>query len=150
MRHISNSSREPACSTTSVSLVENSHCLATVDCLFKLLMSRNDMRRLMLPTPDFKPAFSSLMIFCVFGRGFGRLGITAPAVRVRSAKNESLSEANLRNAFSKSTSFSTLVPLTWVALIVVLLLLLSVPFLSRLGENDEIDSRASSDSRDRR
>lgn len=115
-----------------------------------LLMSRNDMRRLIVPTPDFKPAFSSLMILCVFGRSFGRLGITAPALRVRSAKNESLSEANFRNAFSKSTSFSAPVPLTGVALIVVLLLLLSVPFLSGVGENDEIDSRASSESRDRR
>lgn len=113
-------------------------------------MSRNDMRRLIVPTPDFKPAFSSLIILCVFGRGFGRLGITAPALRVRSAKNESLSEANLRNAFSKSTSFNRPAPLIWGALIVVLLRLLSVPFRSGVGANDEIDSRASSESRDRR
>lgn len=135
---------------TSVIWDRDSHCLPTVDCLFKLLMSRKDMRRLILPTPDFMPAFSSLIIRCGFGRGFGRLGITAPALRVRSAKNESRSEANLRNAFSKSTSFSTLVPLIWAALIVVLLLLLSVPFLSGAGENDEIDNRASSESRDKR
>lgn len=140
-------SRTNACHVSSDG---SSHCLPTVDCLFMLLISRNDMRRLILPTPDFKPAFSSLMILCVLGRSFGRLGITAPALRVRSAKNESLSEANFRNAFSKSTSFSAPVPLTGVALIVVLLLLLSVPFLSGVGENDEIDNRASSESRDRR
>lgn len=136
--------------STSVGSDRNSHCLPTVDCLFMLLMSRNDMRRLRLPTPDFRTALSSPIILCVFGRGFGRLGITAPALRVRSAKKESLSEANLRNAFSKSTSFSAPVPLTWDPLIVVLLRLLSVPFLSGMGENDEIDSRASSESRDRR
>ena len=128
----------------------NAHCLATEDCLFILLMSRKDMRRLMLPTPDFKPALSSLTILCVFGRGLGRLATTAPALRVRSDRNESRSDANFRNALSKSASFSVLVPLIWIALMVVLLLLLSVPFLSGVGENDEIDSRASSDSLERR
>lgn len=68
------------------------------------------MRRLMLPTPDFKPALSSLIILCVFGLGLGRLGTTAPALRVRSDRNESRSEANFRNALSKSASFRVLLP----------------------------------------
>ena len=56
----------------------------------------------MLPTADLGPVASSLTIFCVFGRGLGRLGITAPALKFRSDRNESLSDANFRKAFSKS------------------------------------------------
>ena len=114
-------------------------------------MSRNDIRRRILPTPDFKPApTSSPTIRCVFGRGFNRLGTTAPALKERSDKNESRSKANFRRALSKSTSLSPLVEFTRTALIVALLLLLSVPFFSGEGENDEIDKRASSESFERR
>lgn len=86
------------------------HCLATEDCLFTLLMSRNEILRLMLPTPDLDTVASSATILCVLGLGFGLFGTTAPALKVRSDRNESLSEANFRRAFSKSTSFKVLVP----------------------------------------
>lgn len=105
----------------------------------------------MLPTPDLRPAASSLTIFCVLGRALGLLGTTAPALRVRSDKNESRWEANFFRAFSKSVSFSRrLVPLIWGPLIVVLLRLLSVPFLSGERDKDVIDRRASSERCDRR
>lgn len=67
-----------------------------------LLMSRNEIRRLMLPTPDLRVKVSSLTIFCVFGRALGRFGMIAPALRVKSSKKESRSEANFRSALSKS------------------------------------------------
>lgn len=130
---------------------EDLHCLLTEDCLFTLFISLKEMRRLMLPIPDFNSELSSLMILCVFGRGFGRLGITAPALRVRSVKNESRCDANFFSAFSKSVSLSPPpVPLTCIALIVVLLLLLSVPFLSGERDRDDMDKRASSDKFDSR
>jgi len=66
-----------------------------------LFMSLNDIRRLILPTPDL-PGISSLTIFCVFGRGFGRLGTTALALSVKSDKKESRCDANFFKAFSKS------------------------------------------------
>lgn len=106
----------------------------------------------MLPTPDFMPPPSSLLtILWVFGRAFGRLGTTAPALRVRSVKKESLSVANFRNALSKSTSLRLdAVPLIWIPLMVVLLLLLSLPLRSGERVIEAIESLASSDSRDRR
>ena len=106
----------------------------------------------MLPTPDLSPPFSSVLtILWVFGLAFGRLGTTAPALRVRSVKKESLSEANFRKALSKSTSLRLVVlPLTWIALMVVLLRLLSVPLRSGERETEAIDSLASSDNFDRR
>jgi len=88
------------------------HCLATEDCLFTLLISLNEILRLMLPTPDLDTVASSATILCVLGLGFDRFGTTAPALNVRSERNESLSEANFRRAFSKSTSFRVLVPFT--------------------------------------
>ena len=127
------------------------HCLLTEDCLFTLFMSLNEIRRLMLPTPDLSPVLSSLTIFCVFGRGLGRLGITAPALRVRSDKNESRCAANFCSACSKSVSLSPpLVPLICIALIVVLLLLLSVPLWSGEKFSEDIDKRASSERLERR
>ena len=127
-----------------------SRCLATDACLFKLLMSRKDKRRLMLPTPDLRPLGSSLVIRLVFGRGFNLVGVIAPALSVKSERNESRSDANLRRALSKSTSLSPLGALSWKALIVMLLRLLSVPFRSHDGANDEMDRRASSESCDSR
>ena len=131
-----------------------SHCLLTEDCLFTLFMSLNEIRRLMLPTPDLSPVLSSLIIFCVFGRGLGRLGITAPALKVRSDKNESRCAANFCSACSKSVSLSPplvpLVPLICIALIVVLLLLLSVPLWSGEKLSEDIDKRASSERLERR
>ena len=109
------------------------------------------MRLRILPTPDLRPAASSLTIFCVFGLALGLLGTTAPALRVRSDRNESRWEANFFRAFSKSVSLSRrLWPLTWGPLIVVLLRLLSVPFLSGERDKDVIDKRASSERVDRR
>ena len=127
------------------------HCLLIEDCLFTLFMSLNEIRRLMLPTPDLRPVTSSLIIFCVFGRGFGRLGSTAPAVKVRSDKNESRCAANFCRACSKSVSLSPpWVPLICIALIVVLLLLLSVPLCSGEKVSEDIDKRASSERLERR
>ena len=115
-----------------------------------LPMSLNDILRLMLPTPDLETVASSATILCVLGLGFGRFGITAPALNERSERNESLSEANFRRALSKSTSFKGFVPFTWTPLIVTLLLLLSEPCFSCKDFMDWMDSRASSDRRDRR
>ena len=113
-------------------------------------MSRNEIRRRILPTPDFSAEASSLTIFWVFGRGLGLFGTTAPALSVRSVRKESLSVANFFNALSKSTSFRAPVPLICMPLIVTLLLLLSVPFFSGVGGNEAIDKRASSERRNRR
>ena len=74
----------------------------------------------------------------------------APALSVRSERKESLSEANFRSALSKSTSLSPPVPLICMPLMVILLLLLSVPFLSGVDAIDAIDKRASSERRDKR
>ena len=126
--------------------LENPHCRFTEDCLFMLFMSLNDIRRLMLPTLAFRPVLSSPNIFWVFSRGFGRLGTTAPALRVKSAKNDSRSEANFRSAFSKSASLRLPVPLSCTPLTVTLLLLLSVPLCSGDREIEAIESRASSES----
>ena len=115
-----------------------------------LFMSLKEIRRLMLPTPDFNPAFSSLTILCVFGRGLGRLGTTAPALSVKSDRNDSLSKANFLKALSKSTSFKLPVLFIWMPLIVVLLLLLSVPLHSGESGIEAIESRASSDNLDKR
>lgn len=104
----------------------------------------------MLPTPDLRAALSSLTILWVFGRAFGRLGITAPALRVKSVKKDSLSVANFRNALSKSTSLRFPVPLIWMPLMVVLLRLLSVPLGSGERETEAMESLASSDNLDRR
>ena len=82
------------------------HCLLTDDCFFILFISRKEIRLRILPTPDLRPAASSLTILCVFGLAFGLLGITAPALRVKSDKNESRWEANFFKAFSKSVSLS--------------------------------------------
>lgn len=99
-------------------------------------MSRNDILRLILPTPDFSPLPSSLTIRCVFGRGLGRLGTTAPALRLRSDRKDSLSEANFLSAFSKSTSLSPrAVPLIWEALMVALLRLLFVLFFETVAKD---------------
>ena len=125
-------------------------CLATEGCLFILFISRNEILRLILPTPDFSIAASSPTIFCVLGRAFGRLGTTAPAPKLRSVRKESRSVANFRSALSKSISLRGPVPLIWIPLIVVLLLLLSVPFLSGVILIDWMDRRASSESRDSR
>ena len=102
----------------------------TEGCFFKLVISLKEILRLTLPMLGFSTLLSSLTIFCVLGRGLGFGGTTAPALKVRSERNESLSDANLRKAFSKSTSLSPPVLLIWTALIVALLLLLSVPFFS--------------------
>lgn len=130
----------------------NPHCLLTDDCLFMLFMSRNDIRRRMLPTPDLRPPPSSLFtILWVFGLALGRFGTTAPALRVKSVKKDSLSVANFRNALSKSTSLRlVVVPLICMPLMVVLLLLLSVPLRSGEREMEAIESLASSDNRDKR
>ena len=105
----------------------------------------------MLPTPDLRPTASSLTTFCVFGRALGLLGTMAPALRVKSDKNESRWEANFFKAFSKSVSLSKRpLPLIWDPLIVVLLRLLSVPVLSGDRDKDVIDKRASSERLDRR
>ena len=125
-------------------------CLATDGCRFMLLMSLNDILRLILPTPDLEMGGSSPTIFCVLGRGLGRFGSTAPALRDRSERNESLSLANFLSAFSKSASFRDALPFACTPLIVTLLLLLSVPFLSAIDLIDWIESRASSDRRERR
>ena len=117
-------------------------------CLFMLVMSLKEIFRRKLPTPDFEIVDSSATIFWVLARGFGRLGTTAPALRVKSDRKESLSEANFRRAFSKSASFSGPDPFTRMPLIVALLLLLSVPFLSEVLRIDCIESRLSSESRD--
>ena len=85
--------------------------LITEGCFFKLVMSRKDILRLTLPMLGFNTLLSSVTIFCVLGRGLGFGGTTAPALKVRSERNESLSDANLRNAFSKSMSLRPPVPL---------------------------------------
>ena len=127
------------------------HCLLTDDCLFILFISRKEIRLRMLPTPDLRPAASSLTIFCVLGRALGLLGNTAPALRVKSDRKESRWEANFFKAFSKSVSLSRRpLPLIWDPLIVVLLRLLSVPFLSGERDKDVIDKRASSERLDSR
>ena len=77
--------------------------------------------------------------------------MTGPAVEFKSDKNESRWEANFFKAFSKSVSLSRrALPLIWGPLIVVLLRLLSVPFLSGESDRDVIDKRASSERFDRR
>ncbi len=127
------------------------HCLLTDDCLFILFISRKEIRLRMLPTPDLRLIGSSLTILCVFGRALGLLGTTAPALRVKSDRNESRWEANFFKAFSKSVSLSRRpLPLIWEPLIVVLLRLLSVPFLSGERDKDVMDKRASSERFDRR
>lgn len=95
-----------------------------------LVISRNDIRRRMLPTPDFIVIESSLNILCVLGLDLVRMVGTTPAASDRSDRKESRSDANFRSAFSKSTSFNPPDPLACIPLIVVLLLLLSVPDLS--------------------
>lgn len=104
----------------------------------------------MLPTPDLRAALSSLTILWVFGRAFGRLGTTAPALRVKSVRKDSLSVANFRNALSKSMSLRFPVPLIWMPLMVVLLRLLSVPLGSGERETEAMENRASSDNLDSR
>lgn len=78
------------------------------------------------------------------------MGTTAPALKVKSDRKESLSEANFRRAFSKSTSFSVPLPLICMPLIVTLLRLLSVPLFSGAEDIEAIENRASSDRRERR
>jgi hypothetical protein len=116
-------------------------------------ISRKDICRRTLPIPDFNglvdAGLSSAMIFCVRGRGFGRAGVIAPALRLRSDRKDSLSEANLSKALSKSKSVDEGVGDLLgegAALIVMLLRLLLVPF----GSTDRIDKRASADNLDRR
>lgn len=113
-------------------------------------MSLKETRRRMLPSPDLRAEASSLTILWVLGLGFGRFGTIAPALKVRSERNESLSEANFRNALSKSWSFSTPLPAICIPFIVALLLLLSVPFLSGVEEIEAMERRASSERRERR
>jgi hypothetical protein len=97
--------------------------------------------------PDFsgfvEAGLSSATILCVRGLGFGRAGTTAPALRVKSDRKDSLSDANLNNALSKSNSPEGVDDLLGdeVAFIVMLLRLLFVPFDS----TDRIDIRASLD-----
>lgn len=107
-------------------------------------MSLNEIRRRRLP-PDLRSSFT---IFCVFGRAFGRLGMTAPALKDKSIKKDSLWEANFFKAFSKSVSFKpppAPVPFTCNALIVMLLRLLAVPFVLGDSCKVDIDRRASSE-----
>ena len=104
-------------------------CLANEGCRLTLLNSRNDILLLTLPRPDLNDDCSSLTIFCVLERGFDCLW-TTPADRFRSRRKDSLSVANFRRAFSKSTSSNGLLPFVWEGLIVALLRLLAVPLVS--------------------
>ena len=72
-----------------------------------------DNRRLILPTPPLSPLASSLIIFCVLGRGFafGIVG-SVPALKCRSSMNSSRSDANFLSADSKSSSLMPLGALT--------------------------------------
>ena len=72
-----------------------------------LFISRIAMCRRTLPIPERSrlppEALSSETIFWVRRRDLGReLGVMAPALRLRSDKKDSLSEANFNNALSKS------------------------------------------------
>lgn len=117
-----------------------------------LLMSLKDMCLRTVPMLDFNELTSSATIFCVLGRGFGLFGTTAPALRVRSVKKESRSEANLRRASSKSASLRNELPVLApfvleAALMVRLLLLLwgSAAFEEAGSKvEDRKESRASS------
>ena len=104
----------------------------------------------MLPTPDLGAAPSSFTFLWVFGRGLGLFGTTAPALRVKSVRKDSLSVANFRNALSKSTSLRVPVPFIWIPLMVALLRLLSVPLGSGERVTEAMDSLASSDNLDNR
>lgn len=117
-----------------------------------LLISRKDICLRTLPMPDFsgfvEAGLSSDTILCVRGLGFGRAGMTAPALRDKSDRKDSLSDANLSNALSKSNSVKGVEALLGdeATLIVMLLRLLLVPFDS----TDRIDIRASLDNFDAR
>lgn len=121
-----------------------------------LFISLKDICLRTLPIPDFRGfdcgTCSSEMILCVLGLGFGRVDVMAPAVRLRSVRNVSLSDANFNSALSKSKSprkdvlFGDAVPPA--PLIVMLLRLLFDPFGS--DPDDRIDMDASLDSLDRR
>lgn len=121
-----------------------------------LFISLKDMCLRTLPIPDFRGFVcgncSSEMILCVLGLGFGRVFVMAPALRLRSDRKVSLSDANFSSALSKSKSprnevlFGDAAPPA--PLIVMLLRLLWDPFGS--DPDDRIDIDASFDSLDRR
>lgn len=118
-----------------------------------LLISRKDICLRTLPIPDFKGftcgTVSSEVILCVRGLGLGRAGVIAPALKLRSDRKDSLSEANFSSALSKSKSPRKEVLLgDELPLIVTLLRLLCVPFES--DPVDRIDIRASLESFDKR
>lgn len=75
-----------------------------------LFMSRKDMWRRTLPMPDFNGfvevgrCCSSAAGFCGRGRGRGRGCVMAPALKLRSDRKDSRSEANFIRALSKSKS----------------------------------------------
>ena len=123
-------------------------CLATDGCRLIVPISRNEMRRRMLPIPDLRPETSSLTMRCGLALGFGFSLTTAPALRVKSFTKVSRSLANFRSALSKSASLNVLRPdpLTCGPLIVALLRLLPPP--PRWLET--MEKRRSSESLERR